>query len=108
MTYLCFVCACRCYNNGRRVIVVPKASAAESSTLGAIASNLWTGYVLECGTCGVIFKSRENWFDNAEPDKCGVVHTSVCHMWPGLRAPQGKKKKVVYFFSEAVFTYFDL
>ena len=79
----------RCYHAGRVSHVVPKASSANSTTLGAIASNLWVGYVLECNFCGVIFMSRENWFDNKEPETRGVVHSTVCHMWPGLRAPQG-------------------
>ena len=52
----------RCYQNGRRNVVVPKASSAEESTWVGLATFAWSGSVLECAVCGVIHRSRQHWY----------------------------------------------
>lgn len=40
-------------------------------------------YVLECSNCGVIYRSRQHWYGNAEPEKT-VVRTEIRHVWPDV------------------------
>ena len=42
--------------NGRRCIVVPKASSSKEGSIVGLAKYAWSGYVLECGRCGVIYR----------------------------------------------------
>eukprot|EP00095_Tigriopus_kingsejongensis_P011881 maker-scaffold410_size180147-snap-gene-0.28 protein:Tk11881 transcript:maker-scaffold410_size180147-snap-gene-0.28-mRNA-1 annotation:"zinc finger fyve domain-containing protein 1" len=83
--YLCK----RCFEDGRRHVVVPKAASSEESPLGALASYAWSGDVLECSRCGVIYRSRQHWYGNETPESRAVVHTEISHMWPGTRSVQG-------------------
>ena len=50
----------------------------------------WSGSVLECRICGVIYRSRQHWFGNETPEATAVVHTEISHIWPGVRTLQGK------------------
>jgi zinc finger FYVE domain-containing protein 1 len=44
----------------------------------------WSGYVLECNRCGVIYRSRQFWYGNKEPTaEATVVRAEVCHVWDG-------------------------
>eukprot|EP00094_Tigriopus_californicus_P012713 TCALIF_12290-PA protein Name:"Similar to ZFYVE1 Zinc finger FYVE domain-containing protein 1 (Homo sapiens)" AED:0.02 eAED:0.02 QI:61/1/1/1/1/0.75/4/514/657 len=79
----------RCFEDGRREMVVPKAGASEEGSLSALASYAWSGDVLECSRCGVIYRSRQHWYGNDTPESKAVVHTEVSHMWPGTRTLQG-------------------
>lgn len=74
---------CRaCYEKGKQVIIVPKmCSSSDSSWLG-FAKYAWSGYVLECVECGVIYRSRQYWYGNDDPIKT-VVRTELRHAWPG-------------------------
>lgn len=83
--YLCL----RCYQNGRRVVVVPKASSAGDGAWLGLATYAWSGSVLECRICGVIYRSRQHWFGNESPEATHVVHTEISHIWPGVRTLQG-------------------
>lgn len=40
-------------------------------------------YVLECSRCGVIFRSRQYWVGNQNPES-GVVRSEVKHVWEGV------------------------
>ena len=42
-------------------------------------------YVLECGTCGVIYRSRQHWYGNPGPE--GIVMEEVRHIWPEVHLP---------------------
>jgi len=79
----------RCQENGRRCIVVPKASSSKEGSIVGLAKYAWSGYVLECQKCGVIYRSRQQWYGNTDPEYQGVVHTEVAHVWPGVRSLQG-------------------
>lgn len=37
-------------------------------------------YVLECASCGVIYRSRQYWMGNQDPES-GVVRSEVKHVW---------------------------
>lgn len=40
-------------------------------------------YVLECASCGVIYRSRQFWMGNQDPES-GVVRSEVKHVWEGV------------------------
>jgi len=84
-SYLCL----RCFQNGRRNYVVPKANSAEDGSWVGLAMYAWSGSVLECRICGVIYRSRQHWFGNETPEALAVVHTEISHIWPGVRTLQG-------------------
>ncbi|XP_067364305.1 zinc finger FYVE domain-containing protein 1 isoform X1 [Channa argus] len=82
----CFVfhvlCLQRCYEGGREVIVVPKTSASTDNPWFGLAKYAWSGYVLECASCGVIYRSRQYWMGNQDPES-SVVRSEVKHVWEG-------------------------
>lgn len=41
-------------------------------------------YVLECSNCNVIYRSRQHWFGNVDPEHSGVLKARVRHIWPGV------------------------
>uniref|UniRef100_A0A1A8FT93 FYVE-type domain-containing protein n=3 Tax=Nothobranchius TaxID=28779 RepID=A0A1A8FT93_9TELE len=70
----------RCYEGGREVIVVPKTSASSDNPWLSLAKYAWSGYVLECASCGVIYRSRQYWMGNQDPES-SVVRSEVKHVW---------------------------
>ncbi|XP_062329311.1 zinc finger FYVE domain-containing protein 1 [Osmerus eperlanus] len=72
----------RCYEGGREVIVIPKTSASTDNPWFGLAKYAWSGYVLECASCGIIYRSRQYWVGNQEPES-GVVRPEVKHVWEG-------------------------
>ncbi|XP_073408793.1 zinc finger FYVE domain-containing protein 1 isoform X1 [Dendrobates tinctorius] len=70
-----------CYESGREMNVVPKTSASTDSPWLGLAKYAWSGYVIECPDCGVIYRSRQYWFGNQDPVDT-VVRTEIQHVWP--------------------------
>jgi len=71
-----------CNERGDDVLVVPKTSSCNDSTMAGLVKYAWSGYILECKRCGIIYKSREYWYGN--PDPYTKVHTVILHIWPGV------------------------
>uniref|UniRef100_A0A4W3JZZ5 Zinc finger FYVE-type containing 1 n=1 Tax=Callorhinchus milii TaxID=7868 RepID=A0A4W3JZZ5_CALMI len=71
-----------CYERGKEVIVVPKTSASTDSPWLGLARYAWSGYVIECPNCGIIYRSRQYWFGNQDPVDT-VVRTEIEHVWSG-------------------------
>ncbi|XP_013867787.1 zinc finger FYVE domain-containing protein 1 [Austrofundulus limnaeus] len=71
-----------CYEGGKEVMVVPKTSASSDSPWIGLARFAWSGYVIECPNCGVIYRSRQYWYGNQDPVDT-VVRTEIHHIWPG-------------------------
>ncbi|XP_061610667.1 zinc finger FYVE domain-containing protein 1 [Phyllopteryx taeniolatus] len=71
-----------CYEGGKEVIVVPKTTASSDSPWFGLAVYAWSGYVIECPNCGVIYRSRQYWYGNQDPVET-VVRTEIQHIWPG-------------------------
>uniref|UniRef100_A0A8C8R6C4 Zinc finger FYVE domain-containing protein 1 n=1 Tax=Pelusios castaneus TaxID=367368 RepID=A0A8C8R6C4_9SAUR len=71
-----------CYERGKEVSVVPKTSASTDSPWMGLAKYAWSGYVIECLNCGVVYRSRQYWFGNQDPVDT-VVRTEIEHVWPG-------------------------
>lgn len=76
--YICKVC----YENGVESIVHPKTSETQDSPLVGLAKYAWSGYVLECPECGVIYRSRQFWYGNKDPVE-NTVRSEIKHVWPG-------------------------
>ncbi|XP_028320844.1 zinc finger FYVE domain-containing protein 1 isoform X3 [Gouania willdenowi] len=72
----------KCYEGGREVIVVPKTSASSENPWLGLAKYAWSGYVLECASCGVIYRSRQYWMGNQDPES-SVVRSEIKHVWEG-------------------------
>ncbi|XP_061683975.1 zinc finger FYVE domain-containing protein 1 isoform X2 [Syngnathoides biaculeatus] len=72
----------RCYESGREVTVMPKTSASSDNPWFGLAKFAWSGYVLECASCGVIYRSRQYWVGNQDPES-SVVRSEVKHVWEG-------------------------
>ncbi|TWW69027.1 zinc finger FYVE domain-containing protein 1 [Takifugu flavidus] len=71
-----------CYEKGKEVIVVPKTTASSDSPWFGLAIYAWSGYVIECPNCAVIYRSRQYWYGNQDPVET-VVRTEIQHVWPG-------------------------
>ena len=76
--YICKVC----YENGSESIVHPKTAETQDSPLLGLAKYAWSGYVLECPECGVIYRSRQFWYGNKDPLE-NTVRSEIKHVWPG-------------------------
>ena len=63
---------------------MPKTGAANDSTWVGIAKYAWSGYILECKFCGVIYRRRKYWYGNKEPTEESVVRTETQHVWPDV------------------------
>ncbi len=73
---------CRaCDDRGEAVLVLPKAVSSTDNTWMGLAKYAWAGYVLECKSCGIIYRSRQYWFGNKEPTEESVVRTENIHVW---------------------------
>ncbi|XP_036405696.1 zinc finger FYVE domain-containing protein 1-like isoform X1 [Megalops cyprinoides] len=71
-----------CYERGEEVVVVPKTSASSDSAWLGLAIYAWSGYVIECPNCSVIYRSRQYWYGNQDPADT-VVRTEIHHVWSG-------------------------
>ncbi|XP_077522696.1 zinc finger FYVE domain-containing protein 1-like isoform X1 [Amblyomma americanum] len=72
-----------CYEkSGREVVLTPQTAAKNESAMMAWAKFAWSGYVLECPSCGVIYQSRQYWYGNRNPDET-VTRVEIVHVWPG-------------------------
>lgn len=76
-----YICK-RCSSEGERRIVVPKTSSSKDNTWLGLAKYAWSGYVLECEKCGILYRSRQYWYGNESPDR-SVVKEEYQHVWPG-------------------------
>uniref|UniRef100_A0A8C5QGD3 FYVE-type domain-containing protein n=1 Tax=Leptobrachium leishanense TaxID=445787 RepID=A0A8C5QGD3_9ANUR len=70
----------RCYEEGREVVVVPQTVAASDNQWLGLAKFAWSGYILECRVCGIIYRSRQYWYGNRDPDG-SLVRQEVRHIW---------------------------
>lgn len=70
----------KCHRDGKQVRVVPKTSSSKDNAWLGVAKYVWSGDVLECRNCGIIYRSRQYWYGN--PDVENVVHEEVAHVWP--------------------------
>ncbi|KAG8448744.1 hypothetical protein GDO86_015710, partial [Hymenochirus boettgeri] len=70
----------KCYERGREMIVIPKTVSSTDNPWMGLAKYAWSGYVLECRVCGIIYRSRQHWYGNREPDG-SIIREQVQHVW---------------------------
>ncbi|XP_065661273.1 zinc finger FYVE domain-containing protein 1 [Hydra vulgaris] len=80
--YVCKIC----HEKGLDCMVCPKTTENQDSPLIGLAKYAWSGYVLECPQCGVIYRSRQYWYGNRDPVE-NSVRTEIKHVWPGSCLP---------------------
>lgn len=72
-----------CYTKqGLEVVLTPQTAAKGDTAWLGWAKCAWSGYVLECPSCGVIYQSRQYWYGNKNPEET-VVREEITHVWPG-------------------------
>ncbi|KAB0796609.1 hypothetical protein PPYR_10670 [Photinus pyralis] len=76
--YLCK----KCNINGQRVLVKPSYQSISQNSWSSFINYVWSGYVIECKNCGEIYRSRQHWYGNKDPEDQAVI-TEIVHMWPG-------------------------
>lgn len=76
-----YICG-KCYHNGDRSEVMSKSYEDSDSLWSGYAKMAWSGYVIECDKCGVIYRSRQYWYGN-KPPELDSVRTEIVHVWPG-------------------------
>ncbi|KAK7602058.1 hypothetical protein V9T40_009499 [Parthenolecanium corni] len=98
-----------CYVNGKEVIVKPKYVASNESSWFSLAKYAWSGYLIECPHHGEIYRSRQFWFGNTDPE-IKAVRSELHHVWPDQnyahQSLQNSGQKVidgVSYLSDAVF-----
>lgn len=65
---------------------------------GRLSSPAFLRYVLECSSCGVIYRSRQYWMGNQDPES-SVVRSEVKHVWEGVSAPACLSFSALKFFT---------
>jgi zinc finger FYVE domain-containing protein 1 len=89
--YQNFVYLCKkCYENGRKQIVEPSYQSQKEQFWSSIISTVWSGYIIECPTCGKIYQSREYWYGNKDPKDEAVI-IDIVHVWPGHKSLLGSQ-----------------
>lgn len=102
--FLCMACS---EKDGMKREVVPKTCSSADSSWFGLVKYAWSGYVLECPKCGIIYRSREKWYGNEEPN-VSAVKSEIRHIWPGdniaLQGTHNAARKLVDGISSVVDT----
>ncbi|KAJ8912659.1 hypothetical protein NQ315_012735 [Exocentrus adspersus] len=91
--YLCKIC----YKNGNKIVVKPSYQTSSENSWSSYLNYVWAGYVIECPNCGEIYRSRQHWYGNKNPEDC-AVRIEIVHIWPGeklLLGSQNSAQKVI-------------
>ncbi|XP_014219766.1 zinc finger FYVE domain-containing protein 1 [Copidosoma floridanum] len=70
----------KCFLNGVYQEVIKRDIGENESSWFNYAEYLWSGYVLECSTCGEIYRSRKYWIGNSNPEDT-ATRTEITHVW---------------------------
>ncbi|CAN7999614.1 unnamed protein product, partial [Ixodes hexagonus] len=84
-----FVCKSCHEKSGKEIVLTPQTGAKNDTPWMGWAKYAWSGYVLECPSCGVIFQSRQYWYGNKNPEET-VARTEITHLWPGEKSPSAE------------------
>ncbi|XP_030767171.1 zinc finger FYVE domain-containing protein 1-like isoform X2 [Sitophilus oryzae] len=82
--YLCK----KCHKNGNKVVVKPSYQTTHENSWTSYFNYVWAGYVIECPKCGEIYRSRQHWYGNKNPED-DAVRLEIVHLWPGERIQFG-------------------
>ncbi|XP_063977276.1 zinc finger FYVE domain-containing protein 1-like [Diachasmimorpha longicaudata] len=70
----------KCHVNGNEVIVTSRTKTTNENGWYGLAKYAWSGYVIECPKCGEIYRSRQYWYGNKNPEEA-AVRTEITHVW---------------------------
>jgi zinc finger FYVE domain-containing protein 1 len=70
----------RCFQEGRRIVVKLTSQPSNENAWIGLASRAWYGSVIECPTCGEIFRQFKHWYGNKTPEE-EAVRTQIVHVW---------------------------
>ena len=70
-----------CHREGRDVIVYSKMITRGDGLAQGLLTFVWSGFVIECGHHGEIYRAWKHWYGNSDPQD--VTRVEVVHMWPG-------------------------
>ncbi|XP_011308118.1 zinc finger FYVE domain-containing protein 1-like [Fopius arisanus] len=76
---LVYICK-KCHTNGNEVIVSSRTKTTTENGWYGLAKYAWSGYVIECPKCGEIYRSRQYWYGNKNPEEA-AVRTEITHVW---------------------------
>ncbi|KAG7198693.1 hypothetical protein KM043_001690 [Ampulex compressa] len=92
----CLSCGCRCCNsmghlregkphssntsNGNEVEVTKRIQTQNDNSWYGLVKYAWSGDVIECPHCGEIYRSRQYWYGNKNPEDV-AVRTEITHVW---------------------------
>ncbi|XP_043285149.1 zinc finger FYVE domain-containing protein 1-like isoform X2 [Venturia canescens] len=74
-----YICK-KCHSNGNEVIVSCRTQIQSDNGWYGLAKYAWSGYVIECPHCGEIYRSRQYWYGNKNPED-DAVRTEINHVW---------------------------
>ncbi|KAL3266228.1 hypothetical protein HHI36_010409 [Cryptolaemus montrouzieri] len=77
--YLCK----KCYMRGEKTVVTPSYKSVTENSWSSLFNYVWSGYVISCKKCGEIYRSRQHWYGNKDPEECAVI-PEIVHVWPGV------------------------
>ncbi|XP_057329382.1 zinc finger FYVE domain-containing protein 1-like [Microplitis mediator] len=103
---LVYICK-KCHANGNEVIVTSRTLPQNDNSWYGLAKYAWSGYVIECPRCGEIYRSRQYWYGNKNPEDA-AVRTEITHVWnipnTGLSNQNAAQKIIdsVAYLTEAV------
>ncbi|XP_076669844.1 zinc finger FYVE domain-containing protein 1 isoform X2 [Andrena cerasifolii] len=70
----------KCYSNGNEVQVTKRIQTQNDNSWYGLAKYAWSGDVIECPHCGEIYRSRQYWYGNRDPEEF-AVRTEITHVW---------------------------
>lgn len=74
-----YICK-QCHGNGNEVIVTSRTQTQNDNSWYGLAKYAWAGYVIECPQCGEIYRSRQYWYGNKNPEDVSV-RSEITHVW---------------------------
>lgn len=74
----------KCYSNGNEVQVTKRIQTQNDNSWYGLAKYAWSGDVIECPHCGEIYRSRQYWYGNRDPEEF-AVRTEITHVWNMVR-----------------------
>ncbi|XP_068993366.1 zinc finger FYVE domain-containing protein 1 isoform X2 [Neodiprion pinetum] len=81
---LVYICK-KCHGNGSEVVVTSRTLTQSDASWYGFAKYAWSGYVIECPHCGEIYRSRQFWYGNKNPEDA-AVRTEITHVWTTANA----------------------
>ncbi|XP_033207941.1 zinc finger FYVE domain-containing protein 1-like isoform X1 [Belonocnema kinseyi] len=78
-----YICK-KCHVNGSEVVVTCRTQTQNENSWYGLAKYAWSGYVIECPQCGEIYRSRQYWYGNKNPEDA-AVRTEITHVWNMVR-----------------------